>query len=215
MTISLIFLFYQSPLLYCIQFRSIQSLSPVQLFARTVHRPLGTFTYVHECQIIEGHDQVEFSHSIASNCLRPHELQHARASCPTPTSGAHPNSHPLSRWCHPPISSSVIPFSSCPQSFPASGSFQISQLFASGGQSIGVSASTSGLPVNTQDWSPLGYARLLKDMIKDVDKQPVEETDKIKSGRVSSTRASTLVEWALSSSSYAEVFIHLWVLQTP
>ena len=88
--------------------------------------------------------------------LRPHEPQHARPPCPSPTSGVYPNPCPLSRWCHPTISSSVIPFSSCPQSFPASGSFQMSHLFASGGQSIGVSASTSVLPMNTQDWSALG-----------------------------------------------------------
>jgi len=92
-----------------------------------------------------------------SDSLQPHELQHARPPCPSPTPGAYPNSCPLSWWCHPTISSSVVPFSSCPQSFPASGSFQMSELFASGGQSIGVSASTSVLPVNTQDWSPLGW----------------------------------------------------------
>ena len=80
-----------------------------------------------------------------------------QAACPSPTPGVHPNSCPLSRWCHPTISSSVIPFSSCVQSFPASGSFPMSQLFASGGQSIGVSASASVLPVNIQDWSPLGW----------------------------------------------------------
>ena len=99
---------------------------------------------------------VQFSRSVVSNSLRPHELQHARPPCPSPTPGVHPNPCPLSRWCHPTILSSVIPFSSCPKSFPASGSFQMSQLFASGGQSIGVSASTSVPPINTQDWSPLG-----------------------------------------------------------
>ena len=100
---------------------------------------------------------VLFSHSVVSNSLRLHELQHARLPCPSPAPGAYPNSRPLSRWCHLTISSSVVPFSSCPQSFPASGSFPVSQLFASGGQNIGVSASTSVLPVNTQDWSPLGW----------------------------------------------------------
>ena len=92
-----------------------------------------------------------------SNSLQPHGLQHIRPPCPSPTPGVHPNPCPLSRWCHPAISSSVIPFSSCPQSFPASESFQMSQLFASGGQSIRVSASTSVLPLNTQDWFPLGW----------------------------------------------------------
>ena len=100
---------------------------------------------------------VQFSHSVVSNSLRPPELKHARPPRPSPTAGVYPNPCPLSRWCHPIISSSVIPFSSCPQSFPASGSFQMSQLFASGGQSTGVSASTSVLPMKTQDWSPLGW----------------------------------------------------------
>ena len=88
---------------------------------------------------------------------RPHEPQHARLPCPSPTPRVHPNPCPLSWWCHPAISSSVIPFSSCPQSLPASGSLQMSQLFASGGLSIDVSASTSVLPMNTQVWSPLGW----------------------------------------------------------
>ena len=100
---------------------------------------------------------VQFSHSVVSDSLRPHEPQHARPPCPSPTPGVHPNPCPSSRWCHPTISSSVIPFSSCPLSFSASGSFPMSQLFASGGQSIGVSASTSVLPMNIQDWSPLGW----------------------------------------------------------
>ena len=100
---------------------------------------------------------VHFSCSVMSDFLRPHELQHARPPCSLPTLGVHSDSRPLSQWCHPAISSSVIPFSSCPQSFPASGSFQMSQLFASGGQSIGVSALISVLPMNTQDWSPLGW----------------------------------------------------------
>ena len=99
---------------------------------------------------------LQFSCSVVSNSLRLHELQHARPPCLSTTPGVHPNPCPLSWWCHLTISSSVIPFSSCPQSFPASGSFQMSQLFASGGQSTGVSASASVLPMNTQDWSPLG-----------------------------------------------------------
>ena len=100
---------------------------------------------------------VQFSHSVVSDSLRPHELQHARPPCPSPTPGVYPNPCPLSQWCHLTISSSIVPFSSCPQSFPTSESFQMSQLFASGGQSIVVSASASVLPVNTQDWSPLGW----------------------------------------------------------
>ena len=97
---------------------------------------------------------VKFSHSVVSNSLLPHELQHTRPPCPSPTPGVYPNSCPTSQWCHPTISFSVVPFSSCPQSLPASGSFPMSQLFAWGGQSIGVSASISVFPMNTQDWSP-------------------------------------------------------------
>ena len=97
---------------------------------------------------------VQFSCSVMSDSLQPHELQHARPPCPSSTPGVHPNSCPLSQWCHPDISSSVIPFSSCPQSLPASGSFPMSQLFAWGGQSTGVSALASVLPKHTQGWSP-------------------------------------------------------------
>ena len=97
---------------------------------------------------------VQFSHSVVSDCLWPHELQHARPPCASPTPGVHPNSCPLSWCCHPAISSSVILFSSCPQSLPALGSFPMSQLFAWGGQSTRVSALASVLPKNTQDWSP-------------------------------------------------------------
>ena len=100
---------------------------------------------------------VQFSCWVMSDSLQPHEPQHPRPPCPSPTPGVYPNSCPLSRWCHPTISSSLVPFSSCPQSFQASGSFQMRQLFTSGGQSIGVSASPSVLPMNTQDWSPLGW----------------------------------------------------------
>ena len=104
---------------------------------------------------------VQFSHSVMSDSLQPREPQHARLPCPSTTPRVHPNPCPLSQWCHPTILSSVIPFSSCPQSFPASGSFQMNQLFALGGQSIGVWASTSVLPMNTQDWSPLGWTSLI------------------------------------------------------
>ena len=100
---------------------------------------------------------VQFSCSVVSDSLRPHGLQHTRPPCPSPTPRVYSIICPSSRWCHPPISSSVVPFSSCPQSFPASGSFPMSQLFASGGQSTGVSASTSVLPMNIQDWFRLGW----------------------------------------------------------
>ena len=109
------------------------------------------------CYFILGFCSVQFSRSVVSNSLKPHGLQHTRFPCPSPTPGAYSNSCPPSQWCHPTISSSVIPFSSCLQSFPASGSFQMSQFFVSAGQSIGVSASASVLPMNIQDWFPLGW----------------------------------------------------------
>ena len=100
---------------------------------------------------------VQFSHSILSDSLQPHGLQNVRPLCPSPAPRVYLNSCPLSRWCHPTISYSFVPFSSCLQSFPASGSFQMSLFFTSDGQSIGVSASTSVLPMNIQDWFPLGW----------------------------------------------------------
>ena len=103
----------------------------------------------HSCTLIQ------FSHSVVSDSLWPHESQPTRPPCPSPTPGVHPDSRPSSQWCHPAISSTVVPFSSCPQSLPASESFPMSQLFAWGGQSTGVSALASSLPKNTQDWSPL------------------------------------------------------------
>ena len=109
------------------------------------------------CMRVSGGWFSQFSRSVVSDSLPPHEPQHARPPCPSPTPGVHPNPCPLSRWCHPAILPSVVPFSSCPQSFPASGSFKMSQLFTAGDQSIRVSPSTSVLPMNTQDWYPLGW----------------------------------------------------------
>ena len=100
---------------------------------------------------------VQFTHSVVSDSLRPHGQQYVRPPYPSPTPRVYSNPCPLNPWCHPAISSSVVPFSSCLQSFPASGSFQMSQFFTSGGQSIGVSASASVLPMNIQDWFPLGW----------------------------------------------------------
>ena len=115
--------------------------------------------YLHLCNPIRGgsREQKRFQFSSVSNSLRPHESQHARLPCPSPTPGVNPNACPSSWQCHPAISSSVVAFSSCPQSLPASESFPRSQLFAWGGQSTGVSASASILPVNTQGWSPLEW----------------------------------------------------------
>ena len=106
---------------------------------------------------IWGQTVSQFSHSVMSDSLQPHGLKHTRPPCLSPTPGVYSNSCPLSRWHHPTISSSVLTFSSQLQSFPASRSFQMSQFFTSGGQSIGVSASTSVLPMNIQDWFPLGW----------------------------------------------------------
>ena len=113
-----------------------------------------TNSIIHVCSLFSS---VQFSRSVVSDSLRPHESQHARPPCPSPTPGVHSNSRPSSRWCHPAVSSSVVPFSSCPQSLPASESFPVSQLFAWGGQSTGVSSLASVLPQNTQGWSPLEW----------------------------------------------------------
>ena len=116
---------------------------------------------IKRCLILGRKARTNLSQSVSSVArhvwLRPHESQHARPPCPSPTPGVHSNSCPSSRWCHPTISSSVVPFSPFPQSLPASGYFLMSQHFTWGGQSTGVSASTSVLPKNTQDWSPLGW----------------------------------------------------------
>ena len=110
-------------------------------------------------QITNGifHSSVQFSRSVMSDSLRTHEPQHARPPCPSTTPRVYPNPWPLSRWCHPIISPSIVPFSSCPQSLPASKTFKMSQVFESDGQNIGISASTSVLPINIQNWSPLGW----------------------------------------------------------
>ena len=109
------------------------------------------------CIVVDPLSSVQFSRSVMSDSLWPHESQHARPPCPSLTPGVHPDSCPSSQWCHPAISSSVIPFSSCPQSIPASESFPMSQLFAWGGQSTGVSALASFLPKKSQGWSPLEW----------------------------------------------------------
>jgi len=117
----------------------------------------SSVNFSQKCLNLNCFSSVKFSHSVASDSLRPHELQHSRPPCPSPTPRVHSNSCPSSRWCHPAISSSVIPFSSCPQSLPVSESFPMSQLFSWGGQSTGVSALASFLPKKSQGWSPLGW----------------------------------------------------------
>ena len=146
---------------------------------------------------------VQFSHSIMSDSLWPHGLQHARPPCPAPTPGACSNSCPLSQWCHPTISSSVVPFSSRFQSFPASGSFPMSQFFTSGGQSIGVSASTSVLPMNTQDWFPLVWTGWIS----------------LQSKGLSRVFSNTTVQkhqfFGAQLSSQSNSHIHTWLLEKP
>ena len=146
---------------------------------------------------------IQFSHSVMSDSLRLHGLQHAKPPCPSPTPRVHPNSCPLSWWCHPTVSSSVVPFSSCPQSFPASGSLQMSQLFTSGGQSFGVSASTSVLPVNTQDWSPFRWTGWIS----------------LQSKGLSRVFSSTTVQkhqfFSIQLSLYSSSHNHTWLLEKP
>ena len=121
----------------------------------------SSLTYSGNVWISFGFSSVQFSRSVMSDSFQPHESQHTRPPCLSPTPGVYSNSCPSSWWCHPAISSSVIPFSSCPHSLPASGSFPMSQLFTWGGPSIGVSASASILPMNIQGWFPLGLTGFL------------------------------------------------------
>ena len=142
---------------------------------------------------------VQFSRSVVSNSLRPHESQHARPPCPSPTPGVHSNSCPSSWWCHPAISSSVISFSSRPQSLPASESFPMSQLFAWGGQSIGASASTSVLPMNTQDWSSewTGWISLESKGLSRVFSKTTVQKHQFFSAQLSSQSNSHIHTWPL------------------
>ena len=146
---------------------------------------------------------VQFSRFVVSDSLWPHESQHARPPCPSPTPGVYSNPCPSSQWCHLTISSSVVPFSSCPQSFSASGSFPMSQLFSSVGQSIEVSASTSVLPMNTQDWSPLGWTGWIS----------------LQSKGLSRVFSNTTVQkhqfFYIQLSLYCNSHIHTWPLEKP
>ena len=146
---------------------------------------------------------VQFNRSVVSNSLRPHELQHTRPPCPSPTPGVYSDSCPLSQWCHPTISSSVIPFSSHLQPFPASGSFPMSQFFTSGGQSIGVSASVSVFPMNNQGWFPLGLTGWIS----------------LQSKELSRVFSNTTVQkhqfFSTQPSSQSNSHIHTWPLEKP
>ena len=146
---------------------------------------------------------VQFSRSVVSDSLRPHELQHARPPCPSPTPRVHSNSRPSNWWCHPAISSSVVPFSSCPQSLSASESFPVSQLFAWGGQSTGVSALSSFLPKNIQDWSSLEWSGWIS----------------LQSKGLSRVFSNTTVQkhqfFSAQLSSQSNSHIHTWPLEKP
>ena len=146
---------------------------------------------------------VQFSCSVVSDSLQPHESQHTRPPCPSQTLGVYWDSCPSSRWCHPAISSSVIPFSSFPQSLPASGSFTMSQLFAWGGESIGVSASSSVLPMNTQDWSPLGWIDWISLQFKGLSRV------------FSNTTVQKHQFFSAQLSSQSNSHIHTWPLEKP
>ena len=145
---------------------------------------------------------VQFSCSVVSNSLQPHGLQYARLPCPSPAPGAYSNSFPLSRWCHPTTSSSVVPLFSCFQSFPELGSFSRSQFFTSGGQSIGVSASASVLPMNIQEWFPLRLTGLIL-----LSKGP--------SRVLSNTTVQKHQFFSTQLSSQSNSHIHIWLLEKP
>ena len=160
------------------------------------------YTYIFS-NFIPLYHSVQFSCSVASDSLRPHELQHARPPCPSPTPRVHSDSCASSRWCHPAISSSVVPFSSCPQSLPASESFPVSQLFTWDGQSTGVSALASFLPMNTQDWSPLEWTGWMS----------------LQSKGLSRVFSNTTVQkhqfFSTQPSSESNSHIHTWPLEKP
>ena len=146
---------------------------------------------------------VQFSHSVVSDSLRPHKLQHARTPCPSQTPRVHPNSRPSSLWCHPAISSSVVPLSSCPQSLPASESFPMSQLFTWGGQSTGVSASASLLPKKSQGWSPSEWTCWISLQSKGLSKV------------FSNTTVQKHQFFSAQPSSQSNSHIHTWPLEKP
>ena len=148
---------------------------------------------------------VQFSRSVTSDSLRPHESQHARPPCPSPTPGACSNSCPSNWWCHPTISSSVVPFSSRLQSFPTSGSFPMNPFFASGSQRIGVSASTSVLPMNIQDWFPLGWTGWIS----------LQEESKELSRVFSNTIVQKHQFFGAQLSLWSNSHIHTWLLEKP
>ena len=177
---------------------SVYETSQVRILEWVATLPLNHQGSHHQCI-----SSVQFSPSVVSDSLRPCEPQHARPPCPSPTPGVHPNRCPLSWWCHPTISSSVVPFSCYPQSFSASGSFLMSQLFTSDVQSIGVSASASVLLINTQDWPPLGWTGWIS----------------LQSKGLSRVFSNTTVQkhqfFGAQLSSQSNSHIHTWLLEKP
>ena len=176
---------------YIVGEQQASSLSPLKLW--TQNRKLTNHFY----------ELVQFSHSVISDSLWPCGLQHSRPACPLPRPRVYSNSCQLTWWCHPTISSSVIPFSSCLQSFPASGSFQMSQFFTSGGQSIVVSASTSVLAMNIQDWYPLGWTGWISLQSKGLSRV------------TSNSTAQKHQFFSTQLSSQSNSHIHTWQLEKP
>ena len=164
---------------------------------------MGEDRHWHHSQDVSPSHSVQFSRSVVSDFLRPHESQHTRPPCLSPSPGVHSNSRPSSQWCHPAISSSVVPFSCCPQSLPASESFPVSQLFTWDGQSTGVSASAPFLPKNTQDWSPLEWTSWIS----------------LQSKGLSRVFSNTTVQkhqfFGTQLSSQSNSHIHTWPLEKP
>ena len=179
-----------------------QLLELTQTHSHRVRHAIKPWSSNHKFWIMEDFS-VQFSCSVVSSSLRPHGLQHSRLPCPSPTPGAYSNSCPLSQWCHPTISSFVIPFSSRLLSFPTSGSFPMSQLFASGGQSIGASASASVLPVNIQDWFPWGLTDLISFQSKGLSRV------------FSNTTVQKYLFFSIQLSLWSSSHIHTWLLEKP
>ena len=165
----------------------------------------GELTWLFPIQdlLVKKFNSVQFSRSVVSDSLRPHESQHARPPCPSPTPGVHSDSRPSSQWCHPAISSSVVPFSSCPQSLPATESFPMSQLFTWGGQSSGVSAWASVLPKKFQGWSPLEWTGWISLQCKGI------------SRIFSNTTVQKHQFFGAQLSSQSNSHIHIWLLEKP
>ena len=184
----------------CLQWKFQMFLQWEMLFVWWHHQHVTYYLFTRASSLI--FSSVQFSDSVVSDSLRSHESQYARTPCPSLNPGIYPNSCPLSQWCHPTISSSVVHFS-CPQSFSASGSFQMSQLFASADQSIGVSASTSVFPKNIQNWSPLEWTSWISLQSKGLSRV------------LSNTTAQKHQFFGTQLSLQYSSHIHTWLLEKP